>query len=197
MRAYERSNLQPPCGDQCGQRGDGGHGEYGETRLVAGGEDQGGDDQGAGQGAKLVEELMQPERRAVAEMLARAGEQCVAGRAAYTLAEPLGRDQCSGAADGSREREAGHREQVQGIAAIEKQPVAVGAVGASPGQPTHGIAQAFGAAPDQSRQHGSGTELVQVGADDAACALVGHVGEQADHAHRDDEAPRGLALRNS
>ncbi|MEJ0040784.1 MAG: hypothetical protein WDM81_00520 [Rhizomicrobium sp.] len=146
-----------------------------------------GGDQRAGDGAGLVERLLQAERPALADVIAGFRLHRVGGRAADRLARTFEHDEERGGLPIEGEGHRGHREHGQGIAADGQRPIGAGGLRDASRDEADGIAGEFAAARDDPDRRAAGAERGEVFAVQSAHAFIGHVGEQADDAEGDDE----------
>ncbi len=145
---------------------------------------------GPGHRPELVHRLVYPEPAATPGAGRRVREQGVLGRGAHRRAEPLRaiqrqrRCECMGGAD-ERHTEHGH-----GVPGDGPRPVVPAAGHQVPGCHPQPVPDEVASSSHQTDQSRGGAQRGQARADDAACPLVHHVGEQADQPELQHTPPR-------
>ena len=118
------------------------------------------------------------------------GQKSVLGRGTYGLSKPLGAIEQQDRGDHVGRADEGHAEHRQRVAGNGPGPVVPAPLDEVPGRHPQAIADELPCASNDSDNRCRGPEGREVGPDDAARALVDHVGEQADQAEAEDERPR-------
>ncbi len=194
MRLGGAAGKQQARGEQGQQGGRAGQGQAQERgAVVVKSGDHRGHEQRSDDGAGLIERGVQAEAPAVADFGGRAGKQNVAGGAAQALAGALGDDEGGGHRPVQRKSQQRNGDHGESIAEDGEGPVGAGAVGQAAGEEAQAGGQHFAETGDEADLGGVGAEILEEGAEDAARALIRHVGKQADHAEAEDETQRGGA----
>ena len=140
--------------------------------------------------AELIHRGVHAEHPPATEAIAGRGDQRRLGRAAHRLAQALDDDQRRHGLPRADHREQRRHDQVGAVAEEREQPVAPAAIGRAAHHPAQRVADQLAGAGDEPDRGGARAQLGEVRPHRGADALVTQVGPQADHAHREHEAPR-------